>query len=640
MKNPILVPALSALLCLLSPAVSAQVSSPDARVSLRVEERALSEVVDYLRDQAGANIVIVEGGDATVSLDLTDVNWLDALEIAAELAGCVVEERSAGILAIERPPRVNFEFDNADLVQVINTIAKLSNANVVVAPEVTGTLSLRLTDVPWRDALDVAVKTLGYTVVEEDRGILRIVDPLSLQAQMETKSYQFRYLRPKGAFVPKIQSEFLVGSLTAGTGDLSKDFPVIDALRNALSQGGGLDYIESENTIIVKDTAQVHAQIKDIIDRLDVEPAQVFIDVKFVSTANDDIFSLGVDFGDLGPQVTASGGQIPITLPFNLGSGGFEDWLIASPGGTGPFVDSNLNGGSTLVPSTIFGSLSFTQVAATLRLLQKDGSSEVLQAPKIIALDGRPSTIFVGETIRYAEAKSEQGQAGGLQLSVSEASSSPVEVGFQLLVIPHLIPGTEKLTLEVIPKETSLSGTGDPTIAPPGFDVFTVGASGLEGSIALPRKRSSTIVTSMLLESGQTAMIGGLQTETDSERHSRVPYLSKIPLLGWLFRHEERSREKRSLMVFITPTIVRSSADQHRLLQRELESRHGAYGERLEEVLFGEAGMPSSAVIGAAMDQESARTTGDGMDYRWSTFVQSSEEGSATDEAAESDSDQ
>ena len=73
----------------------------------------------------------------------------------------------------------------------------------MVAPEVAGTLTLRLSDVPWRDALEVAVKTLGYTVVEEKRGILRVVDPLSLQAQMETKSYQLRYLRPKSVYRPQ-----------------------------------------------------------------------------------------------------------------------------------------------------------------------------------------------------------------------------------------------------------------------------------------------------------------------------------------------------------------------------------------------------------------------------------------------------
>src|SRR5262249_51242636 len=155
------------------------------------------------------NIVVLEGGDTAISLDITDVSWRDALELAAELAGCVVEERTAGVLTVVRPPRVDFAFDNADIKQVIDTIAKLSGANIALAPEVQGRLSLRLRNVPWRDALKVAVKTLGFVVVEEQRGILRVVDPLSLQPQMETHSYQLRYARPPAKYEPKINSEFV-----------------------------------------------------------------------------------------------------------------------------------------------------------------------------------------------------------------------------------------------------------------------------------------------------------------------------------------------------------------------------------------------------------------------------------------------
>ena len=243
------------------------------------------------------------------------------------------------------------------------------------------------------------------------------------------------------------------------------------------------------------------------------------------------------------------------------------------------------------MPDTVFGALSFTGVSATLRMLQRDSRTEIVQAPQLLALDGIPATIFVGETIRYAEAKTEQGQAGGLELSIQEASNSPVEVGFQLLIVPHVIPGTNKVSLEVIPKETSLSGQGDTTIAPPGFDVFTIGASGLEGKIALPRKRSSTIVTSMILESGQPVMIGGLNTDTDLDQHTEVPYLGAIPILGELFQHDSKTNTRRSLMVFITPSIVRTASDQQRLLDFELQRRRDNLGERLREILYGENGM-------------------------------------------------
>ncbi|MEX1026371.1 MAG: hypothetical protein WD226_15005 [Planctomycetota bacterium] len=604
-----------ALAALVPPALG-QASDPDARVTLRVEDRELSEVVQYLREVSGANIVVMDGAEASVTLDLSDLRWTDALELACEQADCVVERREGGVLVVSSPPRVDFAFDNADITQVIDTIAKLSGANIIVSPRVQGTLTLRLANVPWRPALEQAVKTLGFVVVEEDRGILRVVDPADLEAQMETRAYTFRYMRPKSDFVPVIESEFLAGRLVPASGDLIADFPVIESLRKALTVGGRLEYIRDKNAIVVTDTAQVHRAVRDLIAELDTEPAQVFVDVKFVTTANSDLLSLGVDYGDLGPQATYSGGQIPITLPFNLGSGGFEDLFIASDTGSGPVVDTNSGGSPVLIPNTIFGALSFTQWAGTLRLLQRDSSTQVVQAPKLIALDGREATIFVGETIRYAEARSEQGQAGGLQLSVQEAGSSPVEVGFQLLVIPHVVPGTNRMQMDIIPKETTLTGVGDPTIAPPGFDVYTVGASGLEGTIALPRKRSSTIVTSAMLDSGQTAVVGGLTTDSEVERTSQVPFLSKLPLLGWLFEHEEKAYDRRSLLVFLTPTIVRTNADSRGILERELLRRRDDYSERIQEILYGDE---NAGISYAAADEEMGHMPEE--DFQLSTFV-------------------
>jgi type IV pilus assembly protein PilQ len=572
------------------PAAAAQVPSLDSRVDLNIVERDLSQVVQYLRDRSGANIVIIEGGDRKVrALQLSDVYWRDALDYAAEVAGAVVEEDKSGVLTISMPKRVSFVFDDQDIKEVISTIAKIANANVIVGPEVQGTVRVRLEDVPWRDALEEICKTLGFTVVQERRNIFRVVDPISLEQQKVTRSYQLRYIRPKSTRVPIITSEFIEGGATPPQGEPNEHFTVLAALEKALSETGELDFIVSQNVIIVRDTTQVHETIQEIIRRLDVEPSQVFIDLKFVSTTNADLLNLGVDYGDNGPQVSISGSSIPIALPFTVGDGGFEDGIIASDFGFGPFAGNDLTGplnaGISQVPNTIFGALSFTQVQATLRMLQQDQSSEVIQAPKIITLDGNEATIFVGETVRYAEAKSEQGQAGGLQLTVQEAAGSPVEIGFQLLVRPNVVPGTRKIQMEVVPKETNLSGTGTSNLAPAGFDVFTVGSAGAEGTIALPRTRSSTMITQMMLESGQTAVIGGLTTDSESETTTRVPYISRIPLLGELFKFRNEGRERRSLIIFITPTLVHNADDSEFILQQELQRRSNRLADEIEALL-------------------------------------------------------
>jgi len=601
-----------------SPSVLAQsgqappAPSTEARVTMSVADRTVEDVVADLRARSGANVVIIDSGEKPISsekitIDLTDVPWRDALDIVAEKVGAIVEVRMAGVLAVTRPQRVDFEFPNADIRQVIDTIAKYGSANIVMAPEVTGTISVRFKGVPWREALDVVAKTLNFTVVEEGHGVLRVVDPVKLQDQLVTRTYQFRYLRPKSLYKPVLKSEFVTspqeqqqqGQQQQTTAEIAKTFSVLQALTKVLTPNnvGKLDYVDSQNAIVVRDTSQVQDAIKDLLTRLDVEPQQIFCDVKFVTTTNGHVLNLGVDYGDNGPQVTLTGGQIPVTFPFNEGAGGWEDWLIASPNGAGPYVDPALNASAvTTVPDTIFGSLSFTQVQATLRLLQRDTKSEVIQAPKIFAVDGSMATIFVGETIRYAEARSEQGQSGGLQLQVAEAGGSPVEVGFQLLIHPNIIPGTQNIRMEVIPKETSLSGTGVSTLAPPGFDVFTVGASGLEGSIALPRTRSSTIVSTMMVESGKTVMIGGLTTDSETETKTKVPILGDIPLIGdLLFKHKAKNRDRRSLLVFLTPTIVYSSRDTDFLLRKEWERRTLKLKDEMKQLFSGEGPAISQA---------------------------------------------
>lgn len=600
--------SLAMALPLLASAAFAQAPSLDARVNLNIADRSLEDVVAELRARSGANIVVIDHptdekkriSDKRVTIELSDVPWRDALDLVAEKVGGVVERRPAEILAVVLPPRVTIQTQekSQDIREVIKAIAMSAGANVVVGPEVVGSIDVRFQDVPWREALNVTAKCLGFVVVEEGHGVLRVVAPQRLEDQMETRTYQLRYLRPKSLYRPVIKSEFIQqtqakaaggGTGTGGASDPSKTFATFAALKKALTSKGEMDYIETGNIIIVRDTQQAQEEVRSILSRIDVEPAQVFCDVKFVSTLNGDLLNLGVDYGQDGAQVTAVGGQIPITLPFNSGSGGWEDLIIATPSGDGPFPDmltEGINGGATFIPDTIFGSLSFQKFQGTLRLLQRDSSTEVIQAPKIIALDGQEATIFVGETIRYAEAKSEQGQAGGLQLTIGEAGGSPVEIGFQLLIRPNVVPGTDRIMMEVIPKETSLSGTSsDSAIAPQGFDIFTIGASGLEGSIALPRTRSSTIVTTMMLDAGQTAVIGGLTSDQDVKVHSKIPFLGDIPVLGFFFSHDANTRERRSLIVFVTPTVVHTREDQEMLLQQELQRRRIGLKEQMDALL-------------------------------------------------------
>jgi type IV pilus assembly protein PilQ len=573
-----------------------------SRLTLKLKDRDLRDVVNSIRKKTNANIVMDPAIEEVVTIDLQDVHWRQALTLVAEGAGCVVTEIDGGILKVEKPPTTTFSFENTDIQKVVDTIGKISGANIVVAPDVKGTITVRLKNIPWRDALDAVVKTLGFVVVQEQRGILRVVSPANIQQDLVTETIQLRYVRPASTYVPFINSEYIENKrnkqpLTKG----ELMFTLIDTLQAMVTpEVGQLQYMQENNVIVVRDTRPVVENVKRAIELIDVEPSQIQLDVRFVTTSNEDVLDVGISPGGTGWTASLGLGQIPVNLPFNLGSGGWDDRIIANPtgdqsgAGRGPFADEALNEpANTTIPDVVFGALNFTQVSATLRLLKKDTRSEIVQAPQIVALDHQTATIFVGEAIRYAQARVEQGQAGGLLLALEEGDESPVNVGFQLLATPHIVPGTDKVIMEVIPQRTALTGTGSSAIAPAGFDVFTVGG-GTEagaGQIALPRVASSTLATTVLLRSGQTAVLGGLKTKSESETVTKLPLLGDIPILGYLFKGETTQQQTSTLLVFITPQIIRSPEDVEQSVKKALEERmrdHRSSLAQTKEAIFGQ----------------------------------------------------
>jgi type II secretory pathway component GspD/PulD (secretin) len=564
-------------------------------VTLDVRERNLADVIAEIRERAEVNVVLAPGVDEKVTLRLVDVPWKKALELAAEQAGCVLVEDGPNIIRVEKPPRVTFYFENTDVKKVVDAIAKVSGANIIVGPEVQGSVSMRFNDVPWRKALDSIVKTLGFTVVEESASILRVVSPSKLEELLESRIYELKYLRPPAGYVANIDTDYAINlqkqqlqRQSGGTGggqggqqqQAGDNFSLLKALKKVLTTKGVLDYIQEKNILIVTDTKPKLDEIGSILSRIDVEPAQIFVDVKFVITGNTDFFDLGIDIGDQGLQVSTNGGSIPSRLPFTLGDGGFEDEIIASDSGEGPFgfPDSEVTGGGSQV---VFGTLDFTRASMTLRILKRDISTQIIQAPKLLALDNHEATIFVGETVRFAQISAEQGQAGGLRVGIEEADNSPVQTGLQLFVVPHIIPGTSKIVMTVIPKEDSLSGK---SAEQPGFDVFKIGSGSDQQQITLPRVSSRTLVTNMMLESGQTAVIGGLIFESDTQTVNKVPLLGDIPILGYLFKNEVTSVIRNNLIIFLTPTIIRDSRGTMDLLKGDLQDNNKSLRQRFPEL--------------------------------------------------------
>jgi type II secretory pathway component GspD/PulD (secretin) len=557
-------------------------------VTFDVVERPLRDVIAFIQEKTDVNIVLArEAEEIPVTVKLKSLPWREALDVVAERAGAQVDERSSNLIRVEKPPRVTFEFDGAPVRDVIKAIAATANANIVVGREVEGTVTLTLTDIPWRVALDTIVKTLGYTVVPEERGILRIVDPSSLRLQLDTRTFRLRYVRPASSYRPVIDTQVSVKSVSAPADSadaVEKEFKILAAFQQAVAPEGNVTYVKESNTLVATGTSPKLDNLEKLIARIDTEPAQVYVDLKFITTANTDFLDVGLNPGTNGIGIDMTFGDMVHDLPFRLGQGGFEDHLSAFRGGKDKYGPLPLTDSAS---AFTFGTLDFKRTQLALNLIRSDETSRIVQAPKLIALDNQEATIFVGDTIRFAQTKSSSNQSGGLEFSIEEAENSPVQVGFQLLMIPHVIPDKDQIMMTVIPQQRSLSGPDD------GFRTFRVGAGSQIGAqeMLLPQERSSTVVTHLKLDNGHTAVIGGLLQDQDSTTVNKIPLLGDIPVLGYLFKGETKRKERNNLIIFLTPRIVRDQRQMQDLIYRELNER----ADRIEAEMLEITGATSVA---------------------------------------------
>lgn len=569
----------------------------DATVSIDVRDMPLPEILRRLTATTGVNLVADAGIEDKVTVTLLEVPWREALAEVCRRTKTVPRDVSERLVRVERPPRVTADFKNSPLLEIIDVLAGKAGANIVIAPEVDAKtrITMRFQDVPWNDALDALVKTAGYTVVTEASGIVRIVAADRLESQLETRAFSFRYLRPQDLYRPRIKADTLVGD-PKGVDEPVKQFTALDALRSALTRRGdravgSLQYVQDANTIIVTDTAPALDAIRRLVERLDVEPYQVHLECKVVTTTNADLAQVGILYST-GKQRGLSVGSSVVFLPNHAGGSTFFGG--GAPGST-PFTGPNstirrsrlpFGIGQDAVGSDAFWATDFG-ITATLRLFQQDSDSRIDQAPSLTALSDAEATLFVGETVRWGVVEVASTQSGTTTSSLKEAPNSPIQVGFQLLVVPHVVPGTNRIVLTLIPQTNQLTGS---SLALPGFDEFELITGGVGGTqrVFLPRVATTSVLTRMLVESGSTAVVGGLVEDRDSRTLEKVPLLGDIPIVGHLFRHTDTTKIKNHIMVFVTPRIVRSASPAAAAAAVRLEdarAREASENERLKQGL-------------------------------------------------------
>ncbi len=553
-------------------------------VTLIAEEEDIRSVAAKIARRAGVNIQVDRNVEAIVSVRLVNLPWRLVLEAVARDAGIEIEERGPRLLYLTQPPRVTMEFIDADLRLVLDQLARLASKNIVLSPVIgERKVTLTLRNVHWYRALETIVRTVGLVAVREEGDIVRIVRPEDLVAQLDRKTYHLSYLRPpddyKATAIGSTQgSAGAAGAGGAAAGGRSSgggsffltgqrppnpdEFPLLKALQAIVNTkiGESVTYDPESNSLLVAATSKTHAEIEDLLKKVDREPQQVFIDVKFISTRNTNFWRDGLKVGVAGRRTGDPNGagvnvQLLNSSPTNPGLGQFP--FIFGEG-----IDAFSR--AFAVPSI----LDFSQTSLLLQYVEIDSNSKVTQAPTLTTLNDREAVIFVGENVPFAEQTATQDQNGNVTVTLKEGARSPVSVGFTLFITPHIVRDSDQILLTIIPRVSRLTGSQSTGLER--FS-FTDPVTGITTFIDLPRIADQVVVTKLLIRDGNTAVIGGLMQETVTEIQERIPVLSALPLIGNLFTFDSKDYAQENLIIFVTPRIVRNADDASSLFGRQYQ---------------------------------------------------------------------
>lgn len=415
--------------------------------------------------------------------------------------------------------RISLSFQSVDIRSLLQIIADVAGTNMVVSDSVSGELAMRLQNVPWDQALDIILRTKGLGMRQE--GNVMLVAPLGELAARQKEEAEAE--KSKTTLAP-LRSEIIQINYAKA----SEVASLIKAGENSiLSERGRVTIDERTNNLLVLETREKLAELRALIAKLDIPVRQVLIESRIV-IANDDFSKeLGTRFG--ANAVGRTNGDSP--LFFGVGGGNGVGGTASTGTSVGSLAASGFN--FALPASGTAGRIGFALLGSDFALdlelsaLQTEGRGEVVSTPRVITANSKQAFIEQGREIPYQQAAS----SGATTVSFKKAVLS-------LKVTPQITPD-EKVIMDLEVNNDSQ-----------GQDVNT-GNGGTAPSIDTRK-----INTQVLVDNGQTVVLGGIYDQTKIDSISKVPLLGDVPVLGRLFRFESTDTSKRELLIFVTPRIV------------------------------------------------------------------------------------
>ena len=432
---------------------------------------------------------------------------------------------------------VTFNFQDVPVRTVLQLIADESNLNIVAADTVQGNVTLRLVNVPWDQALDIVLRAKGLdkrrdggviwvapqpelAKFEQDKEDARIA--IENREDLITDYIQINYHSADAIFKALTEAKGIGGGGGGGSGGSGQNE------NGFLSSRGRVVADERTNTLMISDIPKKVAQMRELISHIDRPVDQVLIEGRIVIASDTFARDLGAKFG-IGGTRTYNNGDNVATI--GSGASGLGD---ATRG-----LNVNLPAGSFTNGAANAPSIAYTLLGANFNLdleltaLQEEGRGEVISNPRIVTANQREGVIKQGKEIGYVTI------TGGTAGTAATPNVQFKEVLLELKVTPT-ITSDNRVFLNMNVKKDEV-------------DQYIE----LKGYGTVPTINRREINTAVLVDDGQTVVIGGVYEFTDRSSVSKVPFLGDIPFLGNLFKKRGRSKEKAELLIFVTPKVLR-----------------------------------------------------------------------------------
>lgn len=435
---------------------------------------------------------------------------------------------------------LSMEFQDVEVRSVLDILAQFTEMNVIASDSVSGSITLRLINVPWDQALDIILKSKGLD--KRTNGNVILVAPATELAEQERKELEaqqvvetFAPLRTEYIRLSYATAQNIFKLISEGRGANTSTNNNLDK-SSLLSPRGTVTVDERTNTLIVKDVSESIRNIRALIEKIDIPVKQVMIEARIVSATESFGREMGVKWGILSNGAATNRNLL---VGSNLGTvNSLKNFTVESTTVGGKIVNypkydvsisDNLNvdlGVRSAAGRIAFGLLSMSDLLLDLELsaMQADGRGEIISTPKVLTSDKQTASIISGTQIPYQEAS-----ASGA------TSTSFVTAALSMQVTPNITPeGKIGLQLSINNDAPRQMPTGEYAID------------------------TDSIKTNVVVDDGQTMVLGGVFRNTLSNAENKVPFLGDLPYVGNLFKRKVRSNNKQELLIFVTPKLINS----------------------------------------------------------------------------------